>query len=87
MTLADSRLEMRVRPASVIEAELDVAMLGHCPGNARWDLLLENAQTVREIARLGFGEQIDVLKQCFEMAKKSCTTAAYTDRSGRIGGV
>ncbi|OAI16917.1 hypothetical protein A1359_06915 [Methylomonas lenta] len=70
MALADSRLEMRVRPASVIEAELDVAMLGHCPGNARWDLLLENAQTVREIARLGFGEQIEALMQCFEMAKK-----------------
>lgn len=70
MTLADSRLEMRVRPAAVADAVMEVAMLGHCPGNARWDLLLENAQTVREIARLGFGEQIEVMQHCLERAKK-----------------
>ncbi len=61
MALADSRLEMRVRPAAAADAVMDVAMLGHCPGNARWDLLLESPQTVAEIARLGFAEQMETL--------------------------
>lgn len=61
MALADSRLEMRVRPAVAADAVMDVAMLGHCPGNARWDLLLESSQTVAEIARLGFTKHMTTL--------------------------
>lgn len=70
MTLADSRLEMRVRPAAAIDAVMDVAMLGHCPGNARWDLLLESPQTVAEIARLGFAEQMETLRNWLEQRDK-----------------
>ncbi|AEG00836.1 hypothetical protein [Methylomonas methanica] len=66
MALADSRLEMRVRPAALADSVMDVAMLGHCPGNARWDLLLESPQTVREIASLGFGREMQQLRHWLE---------------------
>jgi hypothetical protein len=66
MTLSDDRLLMKVRPAAVAESELDVVMLGHCRGQARWQLLLENEQTIREIALLGFNREIEQLKSWFQ---------------------
>lgn len=85
MTLADSRLELRVRPASVTEAELDVAMLGHCPGQARWRYLLESPQTVREIVLLGFSREMQQLQQWREKgepAKPSVAEQALLDLYG-----
>lgn len=76
MALADSRLELRVRPASVTEAELDVAMLGHCPGQARWRYLLESPQTVREIVLLGFSREMRQLQQWLEKGEPTTPSVA-----------
>src|SRR5574343_711244 len=56
------RLELRVKPAVAVEAAMDVAMLGHCPGRARWWYLLENLQTVNDIIALGFAREIRQLQ-------------------------
>lgn len=57
------RLELRVRPAAVVESAMDVAMLGHCPGQARWWYLLESPQTVSDIIGLGFSREIRQLQE------------------------
>ena len=62
MALNDSRLVMRVRPASAVRPELEVVVLGHCPGQARWQYLAENAQTLRDIAMLGFHREVETLR-------------------------
>lgn len=56
------RLELRVKPAVAVEAIMDVAMLGHCPGQARWWYLLESLQTVNDIVAQGFAREIRQLQ-------------------------
>ncbi|MCQ8103721.1 hypothetical protein NP590_06360 [Methylomonas sp. SURF-2] len=79
MALADSRLEMRVRPVAAVDAVMDVAMLGHCSGNARWDLLLESPQTVAEIARLGFAAQMETLRNWLAQRDKPPAERGMTE--------
>jgi hypothetical protein len=72
------RLQMRVRPAVAAEAVLDVAMLGHCPGRARWQYLLESPQTVKDIINLGFSREIRQLQDWLDNGVPVKPTEAET---------
>jgi len=54
MLLADARIELEPRPAAVRRPVLPAAMLGHCPGSARWERLADDRALLDEIAALGF---------------------------------
>jgi hypothetical protein len=61
--LADRRIELDPRPAATLRPVLDVVMLGHCPGVARWDRLGRDALTLGEIEALGLHAQVRSLSQ------------------------
>ncbi len=59
MEFLGARIKLNPRPAQRKDIELEVAMLGHCPGRIRFERLLALSETMQEIRELGFGARLD----------------------------
>ena len=59
--LADDRLLLSTQPSVAADAEVEVVLLGHCPGRHEPRALFEDDASVREIARLGFSLSLEAL--------------------------
>jgi hypothetical protein len=59
--LAGARIALTPRPAPRLDAALEVAMLGHCPGRARLDRLRALGGTLDDMRRAGYGPAVDAL--------------------------
>lgn len=59
MDFLGARVHLNPRPAQPDRVALEVAMLGHCPGEVRIDRLLNLSNAAREIRLAGYGEQLD----------------------------
>ncbi len=63
MLLANNRIETDARPIPPAQTELEVAMLGHCPGNTQWQRLAADKLLLAEIAALGFARECARLRE------------------------
>ncbi len=61
MEFLGSRIKLNPRPAQQNAAALEVAMLGHCPGEVRLERLLALTDALIEMRTLGFGARVDQL--------------------------
>lgn len=59
MDFLGARVHLNPRPAQPAKVALEVAMLGHCPGEVRIDRLLNLSGAESEIRLAGFGERLD----------------------------
>lgn len=60
MHLADKRISLDPQPQRVLTSDLDVVLVGHCPGRCRSERLSDAARD--EIRRLGYGERMQALE-------------------------
>lgn len=61
MELLGARIRLNPRPPRRHKAALEVAMLGHCPGQVRISRLLRHDESLEEMRHVGFGEVVDAL--------------------------
>lgn len=66
MFLADGRIELGARPVPPPASVLEVVMLGHCPGLARWDRVVTDKVLVDDIRALGFDARLARLDRLLE---------------------
>jgi len=59
MDFLGARVQLNPRPAQTENIALEVAMLGHCPGEVRIDRLLNLPNAERDIRLAGFGQRLD----------------------------
>ena len=76
MLLADRRIELDPRPTSARAPVLPAVMLGHCPGNARWERLADDRALLAEIGALGFEREVRRLKA---LSQPALTPVAAAD--------
>lgn len=79
MKLLGDRIRLNPRPVQSSTRALDVAMLGHCPGQVRIDRLLNLSDALDETRAAGFGSRIDKLLANAQSGNQGSNDASLLD--------
>lgn len=63
MNFDGKRIYLDPEPVVDRKAAFEVVMIGHCPGVANKNVLFSHQSMAREMAEMGYGEQLDALKK------------------------
>ena len=66
MNFDGKRIYLDPEPVVDRQAAFEVVMIGHCPGAASKDVLFNHQSMTREMAAMGYAEQLDALKKSSE---------------------
>lgn len=83
-TLLGSRIALTPRPVRRVEAALEVAMLGHCPGRSRTARLLASPSALADMRAAGFSTTVDRLQageraDLYHVPVPLCAAAEFHD--------